>query len=110
MFSYEFWKIFKNTFFYRIPLVAASGNVSSLRTRLDHITNRKFQHGFQGTLNRICSCHREIESSIHYFLHCPKYNNKRIALLNKIRVIKENILKGNGPIIVRTLTDKLCNR
>ena len=38
---------------------------------LSHWREHKFKHSFQDTLNHICNCGTDVESAIHFFLHCP---------------------------------------
>ena len=47
--------------------------ITRLRLGLSHFREHKFRHNFQDTLNPICSCGDDIESTIHYLLHCPNY-------------------------------------
>ena len=37
---------------------------------LGHLCEHKFKHNFQDTLNPICYCGEDIETSCHYLLHC----------------------------------------
>ena len=45
--------------------------VTRLRLGLSHLREHKFKHSFQDTLNPFCSCGLDIETTSHYFLHCP---------------------------------------
>ena len=47
--------------------------IARLRLGLSHLCEHKFRHNFQDTLNPICSCGDDIETTIHYLLHCPNY-------------------------------------
>ena len=40
-----------------------------LRLGLSHLRKHKFKHGFQDSLNPICKCGNEIETSAHFLLH-----------------------------------------
>ena len=42
---------------------------------LSHLREHKFKHGFHDTLNPICSCGNDIETSTRFLLHCPHYSN-----------------------------------
>ena len=55
-----------------------------LRLGLSHLEDHKFNHNFQDTLNQICNCGEDIETSCHYLLHSLLYTNERLALLNVI--------------------------
>ena len=58
-----------------------------LRLGLSHLREHKFKHSFQDTLNPLCSCGLDIETTSHYFLHCPLFHAERSTLLNKVNEI-----------------------
>ena len=41
---------------------------------LSHFRKQKFKHSINDTLNPICSCGFDVESTYHYILPCPMYN------------------------------------
>ena len=45
--------------------------ITRLRLGLSHIREHKFKQSFQDTLNPLCNCGHDIESTNHFFLHCP---------------------------------------
>ena len=45
--------------------------ITQIRLGLSDLRERKFKHGFQDTLNPVCNCGNDVESAIHFFLHCP---------------------------------------
>ena len=53
-----------------------------LRVNLSHLREHKFHHNFLDTLNPLCSCSLEIESTSHYLLRCPFYTHIRKTLLD----------------------------
>ena len=71
--------------------------LTRLRLGLSHLREHKFKHGFQGTLDPICSCDNDIETSAHFLLQCPHY------FLNTIRNINRNIFDKNDLQITETL-------
>ena len=48
-----------------------------LRPGLSHLNDHKFRHDFQDCLNPLCLSSLEVESTIHYFLHCHYHNDIR---------------------------------
>ena len=70
--------------------------LTRLRVGLSHLRYHKFKHNFLDTLNPLCSCNIETESTCHYLLHCPFFTNIRNSLL-------DNIINIIGPIT--NLTD-----
>ena len=73
-----------------------------LRLGLSHLREHKFKHGFQDSLNPICSCGNDIETSAHFLLHCPHYSNERSTFLNTIRNINRHIFDKNDLQITET--------
>ena len=58
--------------------------LTRLRLNFSHLKEHKFKHNFQDTLNPLCGCSLEIESTEHFFLRCQNYNHERQNLLNNI--------------------------
>ena len=61
-----------------------------LRLGLSHLREHKFRHNFQDTLNPICSCDDDIETTIHCLLYCPNYLDESGTLLDNPQSIGEN--------------------
>ena len=74
-----------------------------LKLGLSHLRDHKFKHNFLETLNPICNCGEDIETSCHYLLHCSLYTNERLALLNVIQGIDNSILELTDSHIVEVL-------
>ena len=66
-----------------------------LKTRLHlgfrHLREHKFKYNFQDTLNPICSCSIEAETTSHYFLLSPFFDALRATLMNDLRNIDSDI-------------------
>ena len=77
--------------------------LTRLRLGLSHLREHKFKHGFLDSLNPICSCGQNIETSTHFLLHCSNYSNERLTFLNIIRKIDSNILSKNDLKVMETL-------
>ena len=78
-------------------------NPKWLRLGLSHLWEHKFKHGFLDSLNPICSCGQDFETSTHFLLHCSNYSNKRSSFLNIISNIDRNILDKNHLKVTGTL-------
>ena len=76
--------------------------LTRLRLGLSHLREHQFKHGFQNSLNPICSCGNDIETA-HFLLYCPRYSNERSTFLNNIRNINRNIFDKNDLQITETL-------
>ena len=109
----ESLNVFKNSL---LKFIRPSGNsvfnchnprgvklLTRLRLGLSHLREHKFKHGFQDSLNPICSCGNDIETLAHFLLHCPHYSNERSTFLNTIRNINRNIFDKNDLQITETL-------
>ena len=64
--------------------------ITRLRLGLSHLRDHKFKHNFLDWLNPICCCGKHIETTVHYFLHCPIFSDERSIFFN----IDENVLSG----------------
>ena len=62
-----------------------------LRLGFSHLREHKFKHSFRDTLNRLCSCSIEVESTSHYFLRCHFVDTLRATLMNDLRNIESNL-------------------
>ena len=51
----------------------------------------------------MCSCSSDIETMIHFFLHCANFNIQRQPLFDKIATIDANILTEREDSIFNTL-------
>ena len=58
--------------------------LTRLRVNLSHLREHKFRHNFLNTLNPLCSCMLETESTGHYLLRCPFYADVRKTLFDNI--------------------------
>ena len=77
--------------------------LTRLRLGLSHLREHKFKHGFLDSLNPICCCGHNIETSTHFLLHCSNYSTERLTFLNIIRNIDSNILSKNHLKVTETL-------
>ena len=71
--------------------------LNRLRLNFGHLNEHKFRHGFRDTLNLLCDCNSEVETTSHYLLRCHLFSNHRLKLLDNINQIDDAIL---------TLSDK----
>ena len=77
--------------------------VTRLRLGLNYLREHKFKHRVQDSLNPICSCGNDIETSAHFLLHYPDFSNERSAFLNIIGSIDRNILTRSYSQVTETL-------
>ena len=74
-----------------------------MRLGLSHLNKHKFSHGFLDTVNPMCSCNSEEESTTHFLLRCPNYNQQRLVPMNEAVIIYPDISFLNENEIVKTL-------
>ena len=77
--------------------------LTRLRLGFSHLRVHKFRHNFQDTLNPICSCRHDIETTSHFLLNCPLYINNRTTLLNKIKTINSDLTTKSDKILSNIL-------
>ena len=65
--------------------------ITRLRLGFSHLREHKLKHNFQGTLNPLCSCSIEVESTSLYFLHCHFFDSFRATLMNDLRNIDSDL-------------------
>ena len=61
--------------------------LTRLRLKFSHLREHKFRHNFLDTLNPLCSCGYEIESTSHYLLRCSIYTSSRRTLLESVSTV-----------------------
>ena len=64
----------------------------------------KFKHNFQDSLNQPCNCGLNTESTSHYLLHCPLFDDERKTLLSSTNSINNKFLEQNYSTLTQTLT------
>ena len=77
--------------------------ITRLRLDLNHLRGHKFKHSFQDTINPLYNCGQDIESSTHFFLHCPFFINERRTLLSTVRSLDSKLLDCTNHDLTQTL-------
>ena len=57
------------------------------------MNDHKFNYDFNNCINPLRTCSLDIESAVHFFLHCNYYNSARISLLNDLNSVDRTLLK-----------------
>ena len=76
--------------------------LTRLRLGLSHLHDHKIRHYFQDSLNPLCDCGNDTETTTHFFPHCPGFHTFRQTLLNNIRNINEQILSQDEDQLIQT--------
>ena len=77
--------------------------MTRLRPGLSDLRKHKLNHNFQNCINVLCSCGMDIESTPHFFLHCPLFDDKRITLLSTLSKTDFKLIKTNESSLTETL-------
>ena len=75
-----------------------------MRVDLSHLREHKFKNSFQYTLNLICNCGKDIETTSRDLLHCPDYLHERKTLLNTVSCIVPYIFDFNNDQLTEILS------
>ena len=77
--------------------------ITRLRLGLSHLNGHRFKHNFSDCINPLCTCSLDIESTVHYFLHCNYYNSARISLLIDLNPVGRTLLSLSDLSLVNIL-------
>ena len=85
--------------------------LNKVRLGFGHLREHKFRHNFADTVNPLCSCVLESESTDHFFLRCKNYVSFRTAHVNKLSSINCEIvsLRPSALLEVILYSDKMLN-
>ena len=70
---------------------------------LSRLREHKFMHNFQNCIDPLYSCGMAIESTSHFFLHCPLFDDKRITPLSTLRKTDCKLIETNESSLTETL-------
>ena len=77
--------------------------ITRLRHGLSHLNGHRFNHNFNNFINPLCTCSLDIESTVHFFLHCNYYNSARISFLNDLNSVDKTLLNLSDLSLVSVL-------
>ena len=69
--------------------------VSRLRIGLSHLRDHKFRHNLSDTVNPLCSCNIEPESTTHFLLRCRFFSAERKVLFDSLSNIDVTLTTMN---------------
>ena len=70
---------------------------------LSRLREHKFNYNFQNCINPLCSCGMDIESTSHFFLYCPLFDDKTITLLSTLIKIDCKLIETDESLLIETL-------
>ena len=77
--------------------------ITRLCLGLSHLREHKFNQNFQNCINPLCSYGMDIESTSHFFLHSPLFDDKRITRLSTLNKIDCKLMEANESSLIETL-------
>ena len=77
--------------------------IMRIRLGLSHLREHKFQHNLQESINPLCNCSHDIESTTHYLLHCPLFVNERSTFSSTLSSLDCNLLDNAYSTLTKTL-------
>ena len=80
---------------YKIYYLLGIKLLTRLRFGFSHLSEHSFRHNFADSLNPLCSCSLETESTLHFFLRCQYYTTLRRALMTDLKDINDAIMSLN---------------
>ena len=85
--------------------------LNRLRLGFSHLREHKFRHNFADTVNPLCSCALETESTDHFFLCCQNYVSFRTVLMNELSSINSGIISLRPSALLEVILygDKMLN-
>ena len=92
-----------SNFFYNCHNPIGVKYITRIRFGLSHFRGHKIKHSFQDSINLICNCGNDVETGIHFFLHCSLYSNERCTLLNSLSKIEHKLLDSTDNSLNQTL-------
>ena len=68
-----------------------------------HLNEHKFRHNFHDTINPMCSCGKEPETTLYYLLRYDLYSIYRLELLNDICALNMSLKNSSEEKPLKTL-------
>ena len=69
--------------------------LTHLRLKFSHLNEHNFIYGFNDSINPMCSCGTEVETTEHFLLRCHFYSTLRLELFENLEKIDSNFLNLN---------------
>ena len=85
--------------------------INRLRLGFSHLREHNFRDNFADTVNPLCSCTLDTESTDHFFLRCQNYLSFCTALMNELSNINSEIISLRPIALLEVIRhgDKILN-
>ena len=67
--------------------------LTRLRLQFSNLNEDKFTHGFEDTINAMCACGSEVETTEHFLLCCHLYSPQRLELFEDLEKVDSSSSK-----------------
>ena len=87
--------------------------LTRLRLQFSHLNEHKFRHGFGDTINAMCACGSEVETTEHFLLRYHLYSPQRLELFENLEKVDSSFLNLNvqdNTVFYLTATSNSFNR
>ena len=81
--------------------------LNRMRLNFSHLNEHKFHHNFRDTVNPLCCCNTETETTSHYLLFCHLFSKQRTKLLEKLKNLDNTLLSHCDDEVLQILLYKL---
>ena len=76
--------------------------ITRLRLGLSHLREHKLKHNLQDSINPLCNCGHDIESTTHYLLHCSLFVNERSTFFSILSSLDYSLLDNTDSTLTQT--------
>ena len=66
---------------------------------LCHLQENKFKRSFQDSINPLWNCGYDVESTVHFFFHCPLFTNERSTLFSTLHNIDSKLFDNTDSLL-----------
>ena len=69
--------------------------LTGFRLQFSHLNEHNFRYGFGDTINTMCTCRSEVETTEHFLLRCHLYSPQRLELSENLEKVDSSFLNLN---------------
>ena len=77
--------------------------ITQIRLGLSHLREHKFKYKSQDSINPLCNCGHDIESTTHYLLHFPLFVNEKSTFFSTLSSLDYTLLDNTDSSLTKTL-------
>ena len=77
--------------------------LNRLRLNFSLLNEHKLQHNFRDTVNPLCCCNTETETTSHYLLRCHLFSEQRIKFLENLKNVDNTLVSHRDDELLQIL-------